>query len=359
MPADFRSDNVLGVSPEILEALARASAGAMPSYGRDEITARLRDHCCGLFECDVDVFPVLTGTAGNALSIATLTGNRVSDAGGQAVRDSVVYCHVEAHIIHDELGAPEFYARNARIEPVAGADGKIDPADLERAIGIASKAGSGGSCLSVAQATEAGTVYQPGELAALTAVARRHGLGVHLDGARFANAVAALGCSPADLSWRAGADLLVLGATKNGAFAAELVVIFRRELSEPFRALWHRGGHRLSKMRFLSAQLEAYLTGELWLRNASHANDAAASIARAIRTLAGVELVRPVDANVIFVRLSKTIVQSLRAAGIEFFDWPLFGPDIYRLVAGFQTGAKEIDALVDAMQGGRPEPSVI
>ena len=350
MPADFRSDNVLGASPEILEALARASSGAMPSYGRDQITARLRDRCCDLFECDVDVFPVLTGTAGNALSIATLTGHSERDAGGSTGTESVVYCHAEAHIIHDELGAPEFYARNARIEPIAGAEGKIRPADLERAVGTASDSRSSHGCLSIAQATEAGTVYRPDELAALCSVARRAGLGVHLDGARFANAVAALGCAPADLSWRAGADLLVLGGTKNGTFAAEAVVMFRRELSAQFGVLWHRSGHRLSKMRFLSAQMEAYLAGDLWLRNARHANAAAASIASAIGRLDGVELVQPVDANVIFVRLRKEIVQAMRAAEIEFFDWPLFGPDVYRLVAGFRTNSEEIDILIQAMR---------
>lgn len=350
MPADFRSDNVLGVSPEILEALAVASSGSMPSYGRDAITARLRDRCSDLFECEVDVFPVLTGTAGNALSIATLTGGGASDPQDQQA--SVIYCHTEAHIIHDELGAPEFYARNARICPVTGADGKIDSAELERVIGKQERSRPAGGCLSIAQATEAGTLYRPEDLAALALVARSQGLGVHLDGARFANAVAALGCSPADLSWRAGADLLVLGGTKNGTFAAEAVLVFRRDLSPSFRTLWHRSGHRLSKMRFLSAQLEAYLTGDLWLRNARHANAAAASVATAMATLEGVEVVRPVEANVIFVRLRPGIVQAMRDAGIEFFDWPLFGPDVYRIVAGFQTAPEDLELLIETMKGG-------
>lgn len=352
MAADFRSDNVLGASPEILEAIARVSAGSMPSYGRDEVTARLRDRCRELFECDLDVFPVLTGTAGNALSIATL----VSDDPGLETPDSrhqsAIFCHAEAHIIHDELGAAEFYARGAKIEPVAGAAGRLDPADVERAIKNASAVRKLSGCLSIAQATEAGTVYRADELAALGSVARHHGLGVHLDGARFANAVNAVGQTPADLSWRAGVDLLVLGGTKNGTLGAEVVVVFRKELSARFGALWHRGGHRLSKMRFLSAQLEAYLKDDLWLRNARHANAAAASIVNAIGNLPGVELAQPAEANVMFVRFSDAVVQSLKSAGIQFFDWPLFGHGVYRLVAGFRTSQADIDALVTAVKGG-------
>ncbi len=351
MTADFRSDNVLGASPEILEAIARASAGSMPSYGRDEVTARLRDRCRELFECDLDVFPVLTGTAGNALSIATLLSADSRTGGKRADLQAPVFCHAEAHIIHDELGAPEFYARNARIEPVAGTGGKLEPQSLAEAI----RRHSGPShespgCLSIAQATEAGTVYRSDELAALVSVAREHSLGVHLDGARFANAVAALGCTPAELSWRAGVDLLVLGGTKNGALAAELVVVFRKELSAQFGALWHRGGHRLSKMRFLSAQLEAYLTDDLWLRNARHANAAAASLVGAIGNLDGVRLLQPVDANVLFLSLSDGVLRALRAAEIQFFDWPLFGEDAFRLVTGFRTSQADLDVVIHAVK---------
>lgn len=349
MTVDFRSDNVLGASPEIVEALARASSGTMTSYGRDEMTARLVLRCREVFECDLDLFPVLTGTAGNALSIATLlAGDSVEDL-GKTSHGAPLYCHEQAHILHDELGAPEFYARDARVVPVAGPNGKLDPVELERSITRDPGTRAHPGCLSVAQATEAGTVYRVGELAALGEVASRHRLAVHLDGARFANAVAALDCSPADLSWRAGADLLVLGGTKNGTFAAEVVVVFRRELRDRFAALWHRGGHRLSKMRFLSAQLEAYLQDDLWLRNARHANAAAAALAKAVSALPGVELLLPVEANVVFVRLPDAVVAAWRAADILFFDWPLLGERVYRLVTGFRTSQQDIDALVQAM----------
>jgi threonine aldolase len=166
---------------------------------------------------------------------------------------------------------------------------------------------------------------------------------VHLDGARFANAVAALGCSPADLSWRAGADVLVLGATKNGALCADLVILFRRELASDFALHWHRGGHRLSKMRFLSAQLEAYLTGDLWLRNARHANAAAVRLAKGLADIAGVEIVQPVEANILFVRFPAPV------PGFQFMEWPIFGPGVLRIVTGFHTSDEDVDALVRAV----------
>lgn len=316
---DFRSDNTHGASPEILEALARAAAGTMTSYGGDEITARVRERCRELFEHDVEVFPVLTGTAGNALALASMT----PPWGG-------VLCHEDAHIHRDELGAPEFYTHGAKLHLLPGADGKLHAEDLHREA----------SCISVTQATEAGTVYTPGELRAIAA----HGLPMHMDGARFANAVVSLGCSPADLTWRAGVDVLVFGGTKNGAMAAELIVVFRKELANEIAPRWHRGGHRLSKMRFLSAQFEAYLAGDLWLRNARHANAVAQRLAR------GLDVIRPVEANVVFVRFAPRVAAALRAEGFAFHEWPIFGPDAVRLVCGFGTSDADVDALLAAVR---------
>jgi threonine aldolase len=324
---DFRSDNTHGCSPEILEALMRASAGTMSSYGDDEITARVRDRCREIFECDLKVFPVLTGTAGNALSIASMT-----PASGAIV------CHEEAHILLEELGAAQFFTGGATLIPLAGANGKVNAGDVASTESF--------SCLSFAETTEAGTVYTVDDVRALCDAAR--GARVHMDGSRFANAVAALGCAPSDLTWRAGVDILSLGATKNGAMCAEVIVVFRKELAAALVPHWHRSGHRLSKMRFLSAQLEAYFTDDLWLRNARRANAAAARLSEGLRP--HLEIVRPVESNFVFVRIPPPLVVTLRERGFDFYDWQLFGADVHRLATAFATTDAEVDAFIDTVR---------
>ncbi len=322
MTLDFRSDNTHGASREILEALARASAGTIKSYGGDAITERLRQRCAEIFEHEVAIFPVITGTAGNALTIGAMTKPW-----------GAVFCHEEAHVHREELGAPEFFSGGAKLIPVPGAQGKLAPEALAHAIGNIGLS----SCVSLTQATEAGTVYTPEELRALGEVAHAHDCKVHLDGARFANAVAHLDVAPADLTWRAGVDALVLGATKNGALAAEVIIAFDPTLARELAPLWHRGGHRLSKMRFLSAQLEAYLIDDLWLRNARHAN------AMAQRLAAGLSrVIHPVEANVVFARLPREI------PGFVYYDWTIFGPDAVRLVTAFDTREEDVDAFLEA-----------
>jgi threonine aldolase len=334
VPADFRSDNTHGCSPEILDAIARASAGTQTSYGADEFTTRARQRCCEIFETDVEIFPVVSGTAGNALAISALTPPW-----------GAVFCHEDAHIQRDECGAPELFSGGAKLIPVAGSGGKLHPEDLASAIRTVaeSKRTAVPACLSITNATEAGTVYSAEELRALCSAGNPAGdspLGIHIDGARFANAVVSTGASPADLTWRAGADLLTFGATKNGALAAEAIVVFRKSLAEELALRQHRGGHRLSKMRFLSAQLDAYLADDLWLRNARHANAMAQRLAR------GVDPIHPVDANVVFVRLPPDRASALRAAGFLFSEWPISGDDAYRLVTAFDTREDEVDAFV-------------
>ena len=308
---DFRSDNVLPASPEILEAIERVNDGTMTSYGQDEITDHLRERCCEIFETDVEVFPVITGTAGNALALAGLAPKTIT-------------CHEHAHIVDDENGAAEFFT-GATLELVSGAHGKLRPIDAE--------------CLSFANVTEAGTIYTPAETRALCERAKR----VHLDGARFANAVAALRCSPADLSWRAGVDIFVLGATKNGGLCADLVVVFNREYAELLADHWHRSGHRPSKMRFLSTQLVEYLREDLWLRNARRANAAAARLAQGLANLRGVEILQPVEANILFVRFPAPV------PGYQFHEWPIFGERALRVVTGFATTDADVDALIAAV----------
>jgi threonine aldolase len=321
MILDFRSDNTHRVSAEILDAIVRVNSGTMTSYGDDAVTERVRVLCSGIFEHDVAIFPVISGTAGNALAIAAMT-----DA------SSLVLCHEDAHIVRDELDAVGLFSGGARLVTFAGARGKLDAAS------IAAYRGQRPSCLSLTQATEAGTVYTPDELRALCAAGKALGCRVHLDGARFANAVASLGVAPAELTWRAGVDALVLGATKNGALGAEVIVVFDPSLSRNLATLWHRTGHRVSKMRFISAQLEAYLTNDLWLRNARHAN------AMAQRLGAALEPVHPVQANVCFTRLAQP------PSSVLCYDWPIFGPDVYRFVAAFDTTAEEVDGVIRALQ---------
>jgi threonine aldolase len=336
---DFRSDNTHGASPEILDALVRAGTGTVTSYGSDEITARVRERCRELFETELEILPVATGTGGNALSIAALT----PPWGG-------VFCHDDAHIHRDEMGAAEFFTNGAKLFPIPGPNGKLEGAALARVIDDIACEGRTAtpSCVSLTQATEGGTVYTPDEVRALCEVAHARGCRVHVDGARFANAVVANGASLADLTWRAGVDILVFGATKNGALGAELIVMFDPSLLAELTTRRHRAGHRFSKMRFLSAQFEAYLADDLWLRNARHANAMAARIASAVP-----ELLMPVEANVVFARLTSSTIASLRGEGFLFYDWPLFGEGAVRFVCGFSTTEQEVDALVAALHSAR------
>lgn len=340
---DFRSDNTHGASPEVLHALQLHSAGTITSYGEDPLTSSLLRRCRDLFETDVEIFPVASGTAGNALSIAAL-----SPPWG------AVFCHDHAHVHRDEMGAPEFFTGGAKLIPIAGSDGKLQADSLRHAIDeiARERRAAKPACVSLTEATEAGTVYSVDEVRALCEVAKEAGCRVHMDGARFANAVASSGASPADLTWRAGVDILVLGATKNGAMAAELIVVFDRALAAELPLRWQRSGHRLSKMRFLSAQLDAYLTDELWLRNARHANAMAQRLASAL----GSSVVRPVQANVVFARFSARVSAALREQGFLFYEWPLFDDETVRLATGFGTSEADVDAFIAAWREecGRP-----
>jgi threonine aldolase len=339
MPLDLRSDNILPAHPSIIDAIVRANSGTQTSYGNDALTGRVRTRCAEIFERDVDVFPILTGSAGNALAIAAMTPPW-----------GAVFCHADAHIHRDELGAAELFTGGAKLMPIAGDEGKLHVDGLRAAIEEVrdSRRMATLATLSITQTTEAGTVYSLDELGALTELAKKDNLRVHMDGARFANALVSLDCTPADLTWRSGVDILVLGATKNGGFGAELLVVFRKELADTLSILWHRSGHRPSKSRFLAAQLEAYLHEDLWLSNARHANEMAARLADGLRR-AGAEVLLPVQANIVFVRLQRHQARALEAAGFQFYDWPIFGPDVYRLVTGYNTPREGVDELIEGI----------
>jgi threonine aldolase len=333
---NFRSDNVSAIAPEILTAIAAANNGDAPSYGADLITDRVARRFTEIFEREVAVFPLATGTAANALALAAVTPPW-----------GAVYCHEESHVQTDECGAPEFYAGGAKLIALPGADAKLSPAAVEaRMIEQDVVHHAQPAAISISQATEAGTLYTPAEVTALGALARRRGLALHMDGARFANAVAALACTPAEITWRAGVDVLSFGATKNGALAAEAVIFFDPAKAADFAYRRKRGGHLFSKMRFLSAQLDAYLADDLWLRNGRHANRVAARLADGLAQIAGARLRHPTQANEVFVELPEKAIRALAQAGFGFYRWGGESSLCLRLVAAFDSRLEDAEALI-------------
>ncbi len=338
---NFFSDNTTGVAPEIMAALLDTNHGQAMPYGEDDITAGLANLYGALFETEVAVFPVGTGTAANALALSLMTPPY-----------GAIYCHREAHIEVDECGAPELFSGGAKLVVLDGDDGKIPSATLEAAL---EKAGGGDvhhvppAALSLTQLTECGTVYTPREVMALSEVAHGQGLHVHMDGARFANAVASLGCSPAEASWRSGVDILTFGATKNGALAAEAVIIFKPELAREAAYRHKRVGQLFSKMRFISVQLEAYIADGLWLDNARRANAQAARLAEGIEVTPGVRLLHPVQGNELFATMSEPVLSGLLADGFTFNRWYEGGVVTARLVTAFNTAPEDIDAFIASL----------
>jgi threonine aldolase len=341
---NFASDNVTGAAPEILEAIARGHAGAAIPYGHDDATAAVERRFAELFETDCAVFLVTTGTAANALALAAMAPPWGS-----------VLCHRESHVNVDECGAPEFYSGGAKLVPLPGEHGKLAPETLADALGR-DHAGPPHrvkpSALSLTEPTELGTVYTPEEVAALAEMARGHGLKLHMDGARFANALVTLGCRPADVTWRAGVDVLALGGTKNGCLCAEAVVVFDPALAEEMAYRRKRAGQLLSKHRFLALQWQAYLADDLWLRLAAHANDQAARLAHGLAAIPGVRLAHPVQANELFVWLPDAAAAALKQAGIMALPWE---EGLYRMVTAFDTEPAHVDALLATVRGAVPE----
>ncbi len=341
MAANFRSDNEHPAAPEILEALAAANTGCAHSYGDDAWTARLKERLNEIFETRLEVFPLASGTAANALAVAQTTPPW-----------GAVICHADSHLHTDECGAPEFYTGGAKLMTLDGADGRLNPEAVAERLAHAGDTGDHSNrptLVSLTQATELGTVYRLDDLRALAEVARQAGLKVHMDGARFANALVTLGCSPAEMTWKAGVDLLSFGATKNGALMAEALIVFDPDDARELGRRRKQAGHLLSKMRYVSAQLDAYLADGLWLRLAGQANAMAGRLARGLAEAETVELVYPVESNEVFVRMAPGLADGLRSDGFEFHPWP-GRPGLYRLVAGFGTTAAEVDDFLEALQ---------
>ena len=339
---NFCSDNVTEVCPEIMAALIAANEGAMMPYGGDEYTQRLETKFSLIFETPVTVFPVTTGSAANALALSAITPGY-----------GAIYCHAESHINVDECGAPEFYTGGAKLVTLNGTDAQINPSELSKTL---ENAGAGvvhhvqPAAVSITQATEVGTVYLPEEIGEIAKITHAHNLCLHIDGARLANAVVSLDCAPADITWRAGVDVLCFGATKNGAMAAEAAIFFNQDLAKTFAYRRKRSGHLFSKMRYLSAQLETYITDNLWLKNASHANEMATKLAQGLVKLPLVRLCHPVEANEVFVEIPESMVNALRADGFEFYVWQEGTLPIIRLVTAFNTREEDVDALLKSVK---------
>ena len=335
----FASDNTAGVCPEALAALAEANAARVPSYGDDAHTAQAKRLFHEIFERECEVFFVFNGTAANALVLAAM-----------CQRHHAVVCHTMSHVDNDECGAPEFFTGGSKVLTIDAPLAKLRPADIEPVL----HRGHGVHfpkirAVSLTQATELGTVYTPDELRTLTDWAHTRGLAVHVDGARFANAAAALrarGHSPADLTWRAGVDALSFGGTKNGLLTTEAVVFFSKELAREFDYRVKQSGQLASKMRFASAQWAAVLRDGAWLKHGAHANAAAQKLAAGLTAL-GFKLVAPVEANGVFVGLAPAVVSSLETRGWHFYKF--IGEHGYRLMCSWETRAEDIAAfLADA-----------
>lgn len=347
----FASDNTGPVHPKVMEALVRANEGYAAPYGNDALSRRVADRIREVFEApEAAVHLVATGTAANALILATM-----------ARPWSTVFCAPHAHVNEDECNAPEFYTGGAKLTLVGGPDARVGPDELAAAIAKEETRGVHGpqrGPVSITQATEKGTVYTLEEIRAVAEVARRHGLGVHMDGARFTNALVRLGCSPAEMTWKAGVDAVSFGGTKNGLMGVEAAVIFDPALAWEFELRRKRGAHLFSKHRYLAAQMEAYLEGDLWLEMAARANAACDRLARGLKQVQGASFHYEPQANIIFAEWSRAGHRRLHAAGAQYYLWSGSldgGPDdealTARLVTDWSASEAGIDRFVELARG--------
>ena len=332
----FASDNVAGACPEVLEAILKANDGDRAPYGDDEISKNLQDKFSEIFEKEVIVFPTSSGTAANALALSTMTpsfGN--------------IYCHKLSHINVDECGAPEFYTGGAKLVNLNGVNGKITAEELNKSI-----SGKGvvhhtqPSSVSITQLCETGEAYELDEIKKVSEIAHNHKLNMHMDGARFANALVSLDCSPAEMTWKSGIDVLSFGATKNGCLDLSVIIFFKPELVGDLPFLMKRSGHLLSKMRFVSAQLEAYISNDIWLRNAKHANAMGKKLSQGLDQHKNIELAYPTDANEIFVKIPKDIIDQLNSEGYTINDDEWDGKAV-RLVTAWNTSLSDIETFLN------------
>jgi threonine aldolase len=338
MNALFASDNVTSACPEVMDAVIAANSGIAGSYGDDEWSLALKNRLSEIFETEVEVFLAVTGTASNALALSAL-----------APVFGKIYCHELSHINTDECGAPELFTGGAKLIPMRSSNGRIDAGDLAETI-----RGSGNvhvtqpSVVSVTMSCETGTVYQLDEIKAISKIAHDNRMSVHMDGARFANALVSLDVSPAEMTWKSGVDVLTLGGTKNGCLAAEAVVFFKPEMVGNFPFLHKRSGQLLSKMRFISSQLEAYLTDDVWLRNARHANAMAKILSEGLNSFANIKLAYPTQSNEVFVHLPRDVIDYLNSSGYDINEEELDGKAV-RFVTAWNSDIKDINDLLETL----------
>ncbi|MCX7430941.1 MAG: low specificity L-threonine aldolase [Planctomycetia bacterium] len=331
----FASDNTAGVCPEAWAALERANVGSVASYGDDPWTARASALVREMFECDAEVFFVFNGTASNSLALASLCQSY-----------HAILCHELAHVETDECGAPEFFSNGTKLLLLPGADGKLVPQGIDDAVLRRRDIHyPKPRVVSITQATELSTAYAVDEVEAVAEACRRHGLRLHMDGARFANAVAALGVPPKRITWEAGVDVLCLGGTKNGLGIGEAVVFFRREQAEEFAYRCKQSGQLASKMRAITAGWTGLLDGGIWLENARRANDRAAQLEAGLRHVPGVELLGRRQANAVFARLPTDLTAGLRDRGWRFYDF--IGSGGCRFMCSWATTEADVHAILD------------
>jgi threonine aldolase len=342
---NFASDNVYGVHPSILAALSEVNGGTAPSYGGDEHSKLAEEKLKEVFGCDLRAFLVTSGTAANGLALSAITPGY-----------GAILCHAEAHIAVDECNSPELFTGGAKILGLHGAGGKITPALVEKTLKgfIRGEHDPKPKGVSLTNATELGTVYSPAEVSAISALIRPRGMKLHMDGARFANAVAGLGCTPAELTWKSGVDVMSFGATKNGAMMLEAVIFFDLGLAEDFAYRRMRAGQLMSKSRYLGAQMLAYLKDGLWLETAQRANRLARKLADGLRQEKTIRIPNPVQANEVFAVMPRGLYDRLQASGARFYDWmpdslgDAIAPDevFARFVLSFATPEEDVDAFL-------------
>lgn len=340
----FASDNWAGVHPKIAAALSTHAGGCEPAYGNGPLDARVQETFARIFEREVAVFFVATGTAANSLSL--VSANR---PGGLS------FCHRESHVMDDECGAPEYFMGGSRLFPVDGELGRIDPQKLSAAVNrfAADNVHAGRpAAISITNATEVGTVYDPDQIRAISAIAREHGIPLHMDGARFANALATLGVSPAEMTWKSGVDIVSFGGTKNGCWCAEAVLMFDLDRAKEFGFIRKRAAQLFSKSRFVATQFDAYFADGLWLETATHANAMASRLAGHVRASRIARLAWEPQANEVFAVMAAKSAEALQEQGAQFYDWHTpagFGGNmqpgekLWRFVTSFATTADEVD----------------
>ncbi|OZG72774.1 low specificity L-threonine aldolase [Hahella sp. CCB-MM4] len=336
MKISLCSDNIAGASEAVIEAMVQAARMEAMPYGNDDQTRQVERMMSEFFECEVDVFLVSTGTVANCLSLSVMTPPWGS-----------IFCHPESHINVDENTAPEFFTHGAKLISVEGESGKMDPNKLSQLIKqkVSDVHVSPSSAVSLSQVTEIGSLYSLDEIRTITDIAKSAGLKVHMDGARFANALVSLDCTAAEMTWKSGIDILSFGATKNGVMAAEAIVVFNRDLAYELGYRRKRAGQLHSKMRLLSAQMIAYLSNNLWQKNARHANAMTALLQEGLRSIPGVVINTPAQANILFCTMPAAMIEHLQKAGFSFYGgrWE---EGVIRLVTSFQTPAEGINAFV-------------